>query len=143
MEACRLLDAGFLVCEHRAVSVTAALDDLPVEARRIDVRKTARDAGLLRPQRAYARAPKASPDRERSLLGKYAQSRQATKARAAYGKKPQGRVTASKAAAGKATAGKKAVDMRTAKRKATLRKHEPGKGAGHAARGSRMRGRSG
>ena len=148
VEACRLLDAGFLVCENRAVSVTAALDNLPVEARRIDVRKTARDAGLLRPQRAYARAPKASPDRERSLLGKYARSRHTAKARAANGKKPQGRVTASrataaKAAAGKATAGKKAVDMRTAKRKATLRKHEPGKGAGHAARGSRTRGRSG
>ncbi|MBD5418095.1 MAG: D-alanyl-D-alanine carboxypeptidase [Desulfovibrio sp.] len=146
-EACRLLDAGFLVCENQAVSVTAALDGLPVDARRIDVRKTARDAGLLRPHRAYARAPKASPDRERSLLGKYAQSRQATKARAAYGKKPQGRVTASRGAAraggGNATAGKKAVDMRTAKRKATLRKHAPGKGAGHAARGGRSRGRSG
>lgn len=147
VEACRLLDAGFLVCENRAVSVTAALDNLPVDARRIDVRKTARDAGLLRPQRAYARAPKPSPDRERSLLGKYAKSRQAGKAAAASGKKAQVRATASrasaKAVAGKAQAGKKAVDMRAAKRKATLRKHEPGKGAGHAARSSRTRGRSG
>lgn len=149
VEACRLLDAGFMVCENRAVSVTAALDGLPVEARRIDVRKTARDAGLLRPQRAYARAPKPSPDRERSLLGKYAQSRRAGPARALYAKKPQGRITAAKATAGqvgggKVTAGKKgAVDARSAKRKAAVRKHELGKGGGHAARGGRPRGRSG
>lgn len=149
VEACRLLDAGFLVCENRAVSVTAALDGLPVEGRRIDVRKTARDAGLLRPQRAYARAPRPSPDREVSLLGKYAQSRHATKARAAYGKKPQGRLTPVKATAGriaggKATAAKKgAVDARQARRKAAVRKHELGKGGGHAARAGRSRGRSG
>ena len=82
-EACRLLDAGFLVCENQAVSVTAALDGLPVDARRIDVRKTARDAGLLRTHRTYARAPKASGDRGFSRLVKYAQSRNAARARAA------------------------------------------------------------
>ncbi|MBD5539307.1 MAG: D-alanyl-D-alanine carboxypeptidase [Desulfovibrio sp.] len=138
VEACRLLDAGFLVCENRAVSVTAALDGLPVEARRIDVRKTARDAGLLRPQRAYAKAPKASKGREASLLGKYARARHAAQTRTAWGKKPQGRITAAKGAQVK----KASSDMRQARRKAAVRKQELGR-AGHAARGGRSRGRSG
>ena len=51
--AWRLLDAAFLVCENRAVSVAAALDALPLATERIDVRKTARDAGLLKAQRSH------------------------------------------------------------------------------------------
>lgn len=47
-EACRLLDAGFLVCENEQVSVAAALDTIPLELNRIDALKTGRDAGLLR-----------------------------------------------------------------------------------------------
>ena len=146
VEACRLLDAGFMVCENRAVSVTAALDGLPVEAQRIDVRKTARDAGLLRPRRAYARAPQPSPHREASLLGKYAKSREVTKARAAYGKKPRGRVTAAKGAAQGSPRGvraaKASADARQAKKKALTRKPDLAR-RNHAARGTRTRGRSG
>ena len=157
-EACRLLDAGFLVCENEAVSVAAALDGLPVDTRRIDVRKTARDAGLLRPQRAYARAPKPSKDREFSLLRKYAQGRNAARAKTASARKPQGRVSAAKAGSGKIAGGtklasgkaararveggktqaaRKAVDARAAKRKSQVGK------ARHAARSTRSRGRSG
>lgn len=55
VEACRLLDAGFMVCGNAAVSVAAALDTLPYDEDRIDPRKTARDAGLLR-SRANSRA---------------------------------------------------------------------------------------
>lgn len=47
-EACRLLDAGFMVCGNMAVSVAAALDSLPYDEDRIDPRKTAREAGLLK-----------------------------------------------------------------------------------------------
>lgn len=47
-EACRLLDAGFMVCGNNAVSIAAALDTLPYDERRIDPRKTGRDAGLLK-----------------------------------------------------------------------------------------------
>lgn len=137
-EACRLLDAGFLVCENQAVSVTAALDGLPVDARRIDVRKTARDAGLLKARRAYARAPKPAGDRGFSRLDKYAQSRTAARARAAYGKKPQGRITAAKGAQVK----KASSDVRQARRKAVSRKPELTR-RGHAARGGRTKGRSG
>ncbi|MDE5879422.1 MAG: D-alanyl-D-alanine carboxypeptidase, partial [Desulfovibrio sp.] len=134
-EACRLLDAGFLVCENRAVSVTAALDGLPADARRLDVRKTARDAGLLKKKspRAYASAGKALG---MSRLDKYAQARKA--ARAAYGKKPQGRITASKGAQIR----KASADARQAKRKAISRKPELSR-RGHAARGARSKGRSG
>lgn len=49
-EACRLLDAGFLVCQNDAPTVTAALDILPLDASRIDIHKTARDAGILKRQ---------------------------------------------------------------------------------------------
>lgn len=47
VEACRLLDAGFLVCGNQAVSVAAALDQLPVTGYHPDVKKTAREAGRL------------------------------------------------------------------------------------------------
>lgn len=51
-EACRLLDAGFMVCSNDAVSVAAALDSLPVDLNRIDPRKTARDHGIHKPARS-------------------------------------------------------------------------------------------
>lgn len=47
-EACRLLDAGFLVCGDEAASVAAALDSIPYDEKRIDPYKTGREAGLLR-----------------------------------------------------------------------------------------------
>lgn len=53
-EACRLLDAGFMVCDNDAVSVAAALDFLPVDESRVDPLKTGRDAGLLKKQRIAA-----------------------------------------------------------------------------------------
>lgn len=47
-EACRLLDAGFMVCGNEAVSVAAALDSIPFDLARIDPQKTARENGLLK-----------------------------------------------------------------------------------------------
>lgn len=54
-EACRLLDAGFMVCENITPTLTAALDAIPFDRERIDARKTARDAGLLKPKIANSR----------------------------------------------------------------------------------------
>ncbi|WP_241159590.1 D-alanyl-D-alanine carboxypeptidase family protein [Desulfovibrio sp. ZJ200] len=51
-EACRLLDAGFQVCDNQAVSVAAALDRLPVQGY---VKKAAHPAG-----RQYAQSQPAS-----------------------------------------------------------------------------------
>lgn len=51
-EACRLLDAGFMVCGNNAVSIAAALDNIPYDENRIDPRKTGRDAGLLKAKAA-------------------------------------------------------------------------------------------
>lgn len=60
-EACRLLDAGFMVCENSAVSVAAALDTLPLDLNRIDPQKTGREHGLLKkrshPSRLIAHKP--------------------------------------------------------------------------------------
>lgn len=47
-EACRLLDAAFLVCSKEAATVTAALDSIPLDLGRIDIQKTPREAGLLK-----------------------------------------------------------------------------------------------
>lgn len=47
-EACRLLDAGFMVCNNAAVSVAAALDTIPVDLTRINPRKTIQDFRLTR-----------------------------------------------------------------------------------------------
>lgn len=55
-EACRLLDAGFMVCENNSVSVAAALDDLPVDLARIDPLKTGREHGLLKRRLAANKA---------------------------------------------------------------------------------------
>lgn len=46
-EAFRLLDAGFLVCANKAVSVASALDTIPLDLSKLDILKTARDEGLL------------------------------------------------------------------------------------------------
>lgn len=129
-EACRLLDAGFLVCENRAVSVAAALDTLPVDTRRIDARKTAREAGLLKAARAWAGNGKAAG---RVRAGKYGRARYARHAAANYGKRTQGRIAPARGASAKSGRG----DMRKAKREAEFRK------GGHAARGSRSRAGSG
>lgn len=53
-EACRLLDASFMVCDNSAPTVAAALDQLPLDLERIDPRKTGRDAGLLKPRMQLA-----------------------------------------------------------------------------------------
>lgn len=67
-EACRLLDAGFLVCGNQAPTMAAALDSLPLDLNRIDPRKTAKDAGIP-PKRAVA-VKKALPPRDRLLARK-------------------------------------------------------------------------
>ncbi|MDR1776903.1 MAG: D-alanyl-D-alanine carboxypeptidase [Desulfovibrio sp.] len=45
-EACRLLDAGFLVSGNRAVSVASALYNAPLPQRTLDVKKNAHEAGV-------------------------------------------------------------------------------------------------
>lgn len=55
-EACRLMDAGFLVCDNNAVSVAAALDEIPLDLNRIDPLRTGREHGLLK-KRLVAKAP--------------------------------------------------------------------------------------
>lgn len=72
-EACRLLDAGFMVCGNAAVSVAAALDEIPYDETRIDPRKTGRDAGLLKPrlaQKKLAPARKALTKKEIAKLAR-------------------------------------------------------------------------
>ncbi|MDR2819893.1 MAG: D-alanyl-D-alanine carboxypeptidase [Desulfovibrio sp.] len=46
-EACRLLDAGFLVRNNQAVSVAAALHKMPSPVFRLDLQKNAQEAGRL------------------------------------------------------------------------------------------------
>lgn len=53
-EACRLLDAGFMVCENEAATMAAALDNLPFDGSRIDPLKTGREAGLLKSRKKAA-----------------------------------------------------------------------------------------
>lgn len=48
-EACRLLDAGFLVCSNPSMTMAQALDTLPFDGGRIELQKVAREAGLLTP----------------------------------------------------------------------------------------------
>lgn len=59
-EACRLLDAGFEVCREGAVSVAAALENMPVDLNRIDPRKTARDHGISKKRYTASSARAAS-----------------------------------------------------------------------------------
>ncbi len=65
-EACRLLDAGFMVCDNGAVSVTAALDNIPFDAKRVDPLKTGREFGLLKKRAVSARLAAARKARPRS-----------------------------------------------------------------------------
>lgn len=132
--AWRLLDAGFLVLQNRAVSVTAALDTLPEDVAQLDVQKTAREAGLLKAKRGYAINGKS---RRMSLAAKSGRSRisiaRTASARRSEAASAQIRATqADKAAAG----------ARAAKRKPSVQKPEIGN-KDHAARSARLRGRSG
>lgn len=67
-EACRLLDAGFLVCDNNAVSVAAALDTLPLDLTRIDPLKTGRQHGLLKKRVIARKAPARNPRLAKSGL---------------------------------------------------------------------------
>ena len=70
-EACRLLDAGFQVCGNQAVSVAAALTQMPLENYRLDLRKTAHEAG-----RQYAQAqPEARKQAKHGSQNKYAKNK--------------------------------------------------------------------
>ncbi len=82
-EASRLLDAAFLACEGSIKSVTAVLDSGLLAERRIDVRKTARDAGLLaHAGKAHkygrvrlAKAVRADPPLKKNIVVKNAKKR--------------------------------------------------------------------
>lgn len=73
-EACRLLDAGFMVCGNAAVSVAAALDSIPFDATRIDPRKTARDAGIYKARAAKKFVAKTRNGKKRLYTGKKVKS---------------------------------------------------------------------
>ncbi|MDR2745214.1 MAG: D-alanyl-D-alanine carboxypeptidase [Desulfovibrio sp.] len=51
-EACRLLDAGFLVSGNRAVSVASALYNAPLPQRSLDLKKNAQEAGIYQAQKS-------------------------------------------------------------------------------------------
>ncbi|MDR2574129.1 MAG: D-alanyl-D-alanine carboxypeptidase [Desulfovibrio sp.] len=51
-EACRLLDAGFLVCGNQAVSVASALYNAPLPQRNLDLKKNAHEAGVYQAQKS-------------------------------------------------------------------------------------------
>lgn len=70
-EACRLLDAGFLVCENNAVSIAAALDLLPLDLTRIDPLKTGRENGLLKRKATASRSVSGKPVLNAGRGGKY------------------------------------------------------------------------
>lgn len=70
-EACRLLDAGFLVCGNEAVSVAAALDNIPMDYARIDPRKTAKDNGIYRHKAVAAKKMTRSKQLLAKRAGKY------------------------------------------------------------------------
>lgn len=73
VEACRLLDAGFLVCDNEAVSIAAALDSIPFDEKRLDPFKTGREAGLLRVKKAYAKKTPTVNKRRLSDRSRWAQ----------------------------------------------------------------------
>lgn len=81
VEACRLLDAGFLVCGNQAVSVAAALDQLPVTGYHPDVKKNVRETGRL-----YAGLDKKAK-KQRALNGKTGASIKHKAVKAKKGKK--------------------------------------------------------
>lgn len=137
-EACRLLDAGFMVCGNNAVSVASALDMIPYDEGRIDPRKTGRDAGLLKVRAAAQKraAVKASS-------GKKLQARQAGGKKAAAGKKRSG--VKSLAASGKAGSGKSAAKTASLKKRAAAaksaaaKKIQPKRGSHAERKGSKAR----
>lgn len=98
-EACRLLDAGFLVCDNAAVSVAAALNDIPLDLTRIDPLKTGREHGLLK-KRGYAQANPAKK------VGKFGRKQFASRSglKVERGQKKTGRISQRKAATAKITA---------------------------------------
>jgi D-alanyl-D-alanine carboxypeptidase (penicillin-binding protein 5/6) len=54
-EACRLLDAGFLVSGNQAVSVASALYNAPLPQRSLDLKKNAHEAGVYRTAKSIPR----------------------------------------------------------------------------------------
>jgi D-alanyl-D-alanine carboxypeptidase (penicillin-binding protein 5/6) len=54
-EACRLLDAGFLVSDNQAVSVASALYNAPLPQRSLDLKKNAHEAGIYQTQKSARR----------------------------------------------------------------------------------------
>lgn len=89
-EACRLLDAGFMVCGNEAVSIAAALDSIPFDETRIDPRKTGRDAGLLKPRLAQKRVASNKRMLSKKELAKLARLKKSLKKNAkALSKKAQ------------------------------------------------------
>lgn len=96
-EACRLLDAGFLVCGNSAVSVAAALENLPYDASRIEPRKIAKDAGLLKKQPTRsARVFKGRPIRTKAVASAASKNLSKRKAGAKSSKKASTKVVAAK-----------------------------------------------
>jgi D-alanyl-D-alanine carboxypeptidase (penicillin-binding protein 5/6) len=61
-EACRLLDAGFLVSDNRAVSVASALYNAPLPQRSLDLKKNAHEAGVYQ-------TPRNTPRNGRAIRG--------------------------------------------------------------------------
>ncbi|MDR2055518.1 MAG: D-alanyl-D-alanine carboxypeptidase [Desulfovibrio sp.] len=51
-EACRLLDAGFLVSDNQAVSVASALYNAPLPQRNLDLKKNAHEAGVYQTRKS-------------------------------------------------------------------------------------------
>lgn len=101
-ESCRLLDAGFLVCQNETPTLTAALDAIPLDLSRIDARKTARDAGLLKPK----------PVNKRLLGAKRLLAKKSLKKGGATAKKRRASAVAAKKAKGKLQAKKTPVKNR-------------------------------
>lgn len=96
-EACRLLDAGFQVCQNASPTLTAALDTIPLDTSRIDARKTARDAGLLKPRPVNKRLLGAKRLLAQKSLTKRKLATRKGKASAVAAKKAKGRLSAKKA----------------------------------------------
>lgn len=109
VEACRLLDAGFLVCGNQAVSVAAALNQLPV-ASYPDMKKTAPEAGRL-----HAGLGKKAK-KQRALNGKAGASVKHKAVKAKKGKK----ATKSK----NSVAGSKAAQQKKGQARQAARRHQ-------------------
>lgn len=69
-EACRLLDAGFMVCNNQAVTVAAALDMIATDLNRIDPRKTAKDFGIQKPRLLAKASPVVKKGKRLTLADK-------------------------------------------------------------------------